>query len=540
MLLQRVRELSGLRWALWEAADRCRRARAELERARAERARLERRLDGAESPLPAGTPAPQGPARSPERVDLSVVLLCPDLGRDLDPALEALARAGVRGASIAAARGGLFTEQRLLQLAREGVRVHRSPSLGGAANDAVRATSSPRALLLRATARLAPGALERCTGPTPLANPGLVVLTEEPSSAHALAALLVAGLAPSATLVGRELFDELAGFDESLEDGLELDLWLRASAANTRVSVLGGSLAAPESDRFFAGQAWGEPLERIVSRHGEALFDAAALAALSDAAEELARRFAEERALAEQADQDLFAEREALLRLGARLRERGRPRFDLGDLPRHGVVSDSWGAERGTPIDRHYIEAFLRSHEQDLRGRCLEIKEPTYTGWLGGARVTERDVLDIDAANRRATIHGDLAEGAGIPDARYDCFVLTQTLHLVYDFKGALVHALRVLKPGANLLLTVPCVSRLMPGAGGIDADYWRFTEASMRRLFAELLPLDAFTVTTYGNAAAAAGFLHGLAAEDLEPGELDRVDPHFPVIVGVRARKPR
>jgi hypothetical protein len=79
-----------------------------------------------------------------------------------------------------------------------------------------------------------------------------------------------------------------------------------------------------------------------------------------------------------------------------------------------------------------------------------------------------------------------------------------------------------------------------MPGAGGIDADYWRFTEASMRRLFAELLPLDAFTVTTYGNAAAAAGFLHGLAAEDLEPGELDRVDPHFPVIVGVRARKPR
>jgi len=122
-----------------------------------------------------------------------------------------------------------------------------------------------------------------------------------------------------------------------------------------------------------------------------------------------------------------------------------------------------------------------------VRGRCLEIKEPAYTKWFGGKKVTASDVLDIDRGNPEATLHGDLSLGADIPDAQYDCFVLTQTLHLVYDFKGALFHALRVLRPSGTLLVTVPAVARVLPGDAGIDTDYWRFTEASMRRLFAEL-----------------------------------------------------
>jgi SAM-dependent methyltransferase len=225
--------------------------------------------------------------------------------------------------------------------------------------------------------------------------------------------------------------------------------------------------------------------------------------------------------------------------LGVQLREAGRPRFDLGDLPRDGLVSEEWGADRGKAIDRRYIEAFLRRHEGDVRGRCLEIKEPAYTTWFGGEKVTACDVLDIDHGNREANVHGDLSQGAGIPDSQYDCFILTQTLHLLYDFRGALFHAVRVLRPGGTLLVSVPAVARVLPGDAGIDTDYWRFTEASLRRLFAELLPLDAFEVSVYGNATAAAAFLYGLAAEDLEPGELERVDPHFPVIVAVRARKP-
>lgn len=540
MLLQRVRELAGLRWELWDALDRGGRARAALVRAKAERARLERRLGAGPATPTAGSQAEAATAAASEVADPAVVLLCPDLGRDLERGLTALRRAGVRELSVAAARCGLFTEQRLLQLERDGLRVHRSAtSLGRAANDAIRAASASHALVLRASARLAAGALERARAFAAGASGDLAVLTGEPC-ASPRAAVLLAGLAPGATLVGRALFDALGGFDEAIEDGLDLELWLRASARGARVVVLEETLAPREPGAsFFAGQAWGEELVRIVARHAEALAGEETLSALGLAAAEIQRRVEEGRLLASQAERELHREREALSSLGARLRKAGRVRFDLGDLPRDALVSDEWGTDRGTPIDRHYIEAFLRGHAQELRGRCLEIKEAAYTKWLGGTRVTECDVLDIDASNPGATIHGDLATGAGIPDAQYDCFVLTQTLHLVYDVAGALSHALRVLKPGGSLLVTVPSVSRSMPGEGGIDADYWRFTEASMRRLFAERLPLDAFAVTVYGNAAAAAAFLYGLAAEDLEPGELERVDPHFPVIVGVRARKP-
>jgi hypothetical protein len=537
MLLERIRELSGLRWELWEAVGRGRRARADLGRARAERLRLQRRLGAAVDapPPPAGAPARPLAEQAPELADLSVVLLCPDLGRHLDPALAVLRLAGVVAVSIAAARSGLFTEQRLLALARQGVRVHRAPRLGRAANQAVGGSTSPDVLVLRADVRPAAGALER--GLAAAAGSDVTVLTTEPPSASPRAGLLLAGLAPAATLVRRARFDSLGGFDEAMDDGLDLELWLRADSRAARVTIL--ERALEPGDGFFAGQAWGEPLERIVSRHSAALAGQDTLAALGHAAAEMQRRVEEARGLAERAEAELRGEREALARVGERLREAGRARFDLGELPRDGLVSHEWGAERGKPIDRYYIEAFLRRHEQDLRGRCLEIKEPAYTKWLGGERVTACDVLDIDASNRGASLHGDLARGAGIPDAQYDCFVLTQTLHLLYDVPGALFHALRVLRPGGRLLVTVPSVSRVIPGEDGIDTDYWRFTEASMRRLFAELLPLDAFTVGVYGNATAAAAFLYGLCAEDLEPGELERADPHFPVIVAVRARKP-
>jgi hypothetical protein len=41
-----------------------------------------------------------------------------------------------------------------------------------------------------------------------------------------------------------------------------------------------------------------------------------------------------------------------------------------------------------------------------------------------------------------------------------------------------------------------------------------------------------------YGNVLAAVAFLHGLAAEELTPAELDYQDADFEVLIGVRAVK--
>ena len=70
--------------------------------------------------------------------------------------------------------------------------------------------------------------------------------------------------------------------------------------------------------------------------------------------------------------------RERARRLRQRLRRFVRPAF-LGTLRRTRPLSNDFGYDRGTPVDRYYIERFLAQHRSDVRGRVLEVKEPIYT-----------------------------------------------------------------------------------------------------------------------------------------------------------------
>jgi len=219
-------------------------------------------------------------------------------------------------------------------------------------------------------------------------------------------------------------------------------------------------------------------------------------------------------------------------RLPAALRRLARPRW-FGLRSRIGPVSEHWGYDRGTPIDRWYIEQFLAEHRADLRGRVLEVKDDEYARRFGGS-IDHVDVLDIDPQNERATIVTDLADATAIPDATYDCVVLTQTLQYVPRVADAIRHLRRILAPGGTLLATVPALSRVVV-ADPVFADHWRFTEASCRALFGDAFGPEV-EVRVYGNATAGAGFLLGYAAEELSGLERDAVDLRFPVVVAVRA----
>ena len=63
-------------------------------------------------------------------------------------------------------------------------------------------------------------------------------------------------------------------------------------------------------------------------------------------------------------------------------------RVQFGDFERVVPISRDCSADRGTPVDRYYIDGFLASHESDIRGRVLEIGGDTYTKRLGGDHVT--------------------------------------------------------------------------------------------------------------------------------------------------------
>jgi SAM-dependent methyltransferase len=208
----------------------------------------------------------------------------------------------------------------------------------------------------------------------------------------------------------------------------------------------------------------------------------------------------------------------------------------LGSLRRTTPVSDRWGWDRGTPIDRYYIDAFLDVHRADVRGRVLEIRDRRYTERFGSG-VSESDILDLDEENREATIVADLTATAELPADRFDCFILAQTLQYIFDVDSGVRGAHRLLRSGGVVLATVPAVSRVARSAG-VDRDYWRFTAASCRRLFSCAFGAENVEVRAYGNVLTGAAFLMGLAADDLSTRELDVVDEFFPVLIAVRAAK--
>jgi SAM-dependent methyltransferase len=222
------------------------------------------------------------------------------------------------------------------------------------------------------------------------------------------------------------------------------------------------------------------------------------------------------------------------------LKPRPPRKVNLGDLDRIKPISKIFGFDRGKPVDRYYIEKFLRENSKDIRGRVLEIGDSEYTKKFGGTNVTRSDILHVFPGTPQATIIGDLTTGFGIPENTFDCIILTQTLPFVYDVRGAILHSFLSLKPGGILLVTIPGISQISRHDMDNWGDYWRFTILSARILFEEVFPSGNVEITAHGNVLTSIAFLHGLATEELTVNELDYADPDYQMLITIRARKPQ
>jgi SAM-dependent methyltransferase len=205
-----------------------------------------------------------------------------------------------------------------------------------------------------------------------------------------------------------------------------------------------------------------------------------------------------------------------------------------GNLRRLTPISASFGFDRGTPIDRYYLRRFLIQEQDAIRGVAGEVSESRYVDEYGGDRVSRVEVIDIDADNPRATIVADLAQAASLPEATFDSLVVIQTLQYTSSPSAAISNCLQALRGGGSLLIVVPGLTSHDPRMP-LDHDYWRFWPAGIESLLREAAPQARRRVVGYGNLVAALGLLHGLAAEELKPQELDHNDRHFPVVVCAR-----
>src|SRR5918995_3042658 len=108
-----------------------------------------------------------------------------------------------------------------------------------------------------------------------------------------------------------------------------------------------------------------------------------------------------------------------------------RPRLggiDFGDLRRISPISKKFGLDRGSSVDRYYIEKFLGEFLADIRGSVLEIGDNGYTKKFGQERVSRSDVLHVEEGHPQATIVADLSCDRTLPADTFDCIICTQTL----------------------------------------------------------------------------------------------------------------
>lgn len=210
----------------------------------------------------------------------------------------------------------------------------------------------------------------------------------------------------------------------------------------------------------------------------------------------------------------------------------------FGTLRNTEPVNLAFGFDKGTPVDRCYIDSYLGSHAKLIHGRVLEIGDREYTTNYGGDRVTQSDVLHADDSSPAATFIGRIEDCPEIPENTFDCIILTQTLHYVFNMFDAIGELHRILKPGGSVLCTVPGLSQISRYDMDMWGDRWRLTSLSIAELFGLKFDPEHIEVETYGNALSALCFIEGIPAERLRAKELAAYDPDYQILVCATATK--
>jgi SAM-dependent methyltransferase len=201
-----------------------------------------------------------------------------------------------------------------------------------------------------------------------------------------------------------------------------------------------------------------------------------------------------------------------------------------GDLRRPQPLCQFFGFMRGTPIDRYYLDQFIKSIQKEVSGITLEIGgEKTNQELYGFKLTTEYRVLDLPGWSD--DIVGDATNPEAVSDNSFDSIIIFNVLEHCENPQAVVDNIYKWLKPGGRAFAMVPCTQRIHP----TPRDYWRPMPDGLQVLF------KAFhekKVTTYGNITTVIASFHGIAVEELTTAEMDFTHPDYPVVACIVAQK--
>jgi len=155
-------------------------------------------------------------------------------------------------------------------------------------------------------------------------------------------------------------------------------------------------------------------------------------------------------------------------------------------------VSRYFGAERGTPIDRYYV----------------------------------------NATSDNITFNGNLETGEGIKSEIADCFILTQTLMYIFDVKAAAHNIEKLLKKGGTALITCSGISQNSVRCMDNYGCYFNFNAKAIERMFEDEKNMKVVNTGSFGNVKTVSAHINGLCFEDLSESDFIPNDQYYPLIV--------
>jgi hypothetical protein len=126
------------------------------------------------------------------------------------------------------------------------------------------------------------------------------------------------------------------------------------------------------------------------------------------------------------------------------------------------TISKVFGYDREKPIDRYYIEKFISDNKSYIKGDVLEFEENQYTFLYGKLNFRTyilkfSNEINVDSS----VVNGDISNYDTLPKNRFDLFICTQTLNLIFEVDKAVYSIYSLLKNEGIALITVAYLTQI-------------------------------------------------------------------------------